>query len=180
MALVIQATSFGLMMIWMGEEIGENKEKTPDVAKIDWSLIEDREDNSNSMNKEHFQYYKDVISLRKSNSALLKSDLEFIFEDQSDLILAWHRWNSSIHDNHKQGEHLIVVSNWASISYKKYEVLNIPLNGKWYEWLNNDKEHVVENNKLIIEDFIDHTARIFIYEMKKNEKEKCASAATGH
>ena len=40
MAFAIQATSYGLMMIWMGEEIGEYKEKTPGVAKLDWSLIE--------------------------------------------------------------------------------------------------------------------------------------------
>src|ERR1700722_18511582 len=67
MAFTIAATSYGLIMIWMGEEIGEYKEKTIGIAKLDWSLIEDREDNSNAINKQHLQYYKDIIQLRKLN-----------------------------------------------------------------------------------------------------------------
>jgi 1,4-alpha-glucan branching enzyme len=173
MAIALQATSFGLMMIWMGEEIGEYKEKTPDVAKLDWGLIENREDNSNAINKEHLQYYKDVIHLRKLNLALTTANLEFIFENEDDQIMAWHRWNSPAHDPHKQGDHVLIVCNWSSsITYDKYNILNIPRNGKWYEWLNKDKEYIVRNNKLIIENFIDHTVRIFIYQLKKSVEEK--------
>ncbi|CAF4089665.1 unnamed protein product, partial [Rotaria sp. Silwood2] len=168
MALVIQATSFGLMMIWMGAEIGEYKEKTPGVAKIDWLLIEDRDDSSNAINKEQLQFYKDVIHLRKLNLALTSPNIEYIFENENDFILAWYRWNPTIHDTHNQGDHVIIICNWASITYEKYEILNIPLNGKWYEWLNSDKEYLVENNKLIIEDFKDHSARIFVYQVKKS------------
>jgi hypothetical protein len=40
-------------------------------------------------------------------------------------------------------------------------------NGKWYEWLNDDKEYLVQNYRLIIENFLDYSARLFIYEMKK-------------
>jgi len=168
MAFALQATSYALMMIWMGEEIGEYKEKTPGVAKLDWSLIEDREDNSNALNKQQLQYYKDVIQLRKLNLALTAPNLEFIFEEENDQIMVWHRWNSPAHDPHKQGDHVVVVANWSSTIYEKYEILNIPRNGKWYEWLNDDKEYVVENNKLTIENFIDHTVRIFVYEDKKS------------
>ncbi|CAF0848588.1 unnamed protein product [Rotaria sordida] len=164
MAFAIQATSFGLMMIWMGAEIGEYKEKTPGIAKIDWTLIEDRDDNSNAINKKQLQYYKDVINLRKLNLALTSPNLEFIFEDECDLILAWHRWNPPIYDIHNQGDHVIIICNWAPITYEKYEILNIPRNGRWYEWLNNDEEYIVENNKLIIEDFKDHSVRIFVYQ----------------
>ncbi|CAF1048926.1 unnamed protein product [Rotaria sordida] len=164
MAFAIQATSFGLMMIWMGAEIGEYKEKTPGIAKIDWTLIEDRDDNSNAINKKQLQYYKDVINLRKLNLALTSPNLEFIFEDECDLILAWHRWNPPIYDTHNQGDHVIIICNWAPITYEKYEILNIPRNGRWYEWLNNDEEYIVENNKLIIEDFKDHSVRIFVYQ----------------
>ncbi|UJR36722.1 hypothetical protein I4U23_029438 [Adineta vaga] len=168
MAFTIQAASFGLMMIWMGAEFGEYKEKTPGIAKLDWSLIEDREDNSNALNKNQLQYYKDVIQLRKLNLALTTTNLEFIFEEENHQIMAWHRWNSPIHDPHKQGDHIVAVCNWSSTTYENYEILNIPRNGHWYEWLNNDKKYLVENNKLIIDNFIDHTARVFVYEVKKS------------
>ncbi|CAF0807602.1 unnamed protein product [Adineta ricciae] len=167
MAFTIQATSFGLMMIWMGAEFGEYKEKTPGIAKLDWSLIEDREDNSNALNKKQLQYYKDVIELHKLNLALTAQNLEFIFEEENDQVMAWHRWNSAVHDPHAEGNHVIAVCNWASKTYEKYEVLNVPRNGHWYEWLNDDKEYLVENNKLVIDDFVDHTVRVFVYQIKK-------------
>ncbi|CAF0732377.1 unnamed protein product [Adineta steineri] len=176
MAFTLQATSYGLMMIWMGAEFGEYKEKTPGIAKLDWSLIEDREDNSNAINKEQLQYYKDVIQLRKLNSALSTPNLEFIFEEENDQIMAWHRWNSPRYDPHEQGDHVVAVCNWSSTTYEKYEILNIPRNGKWYEWLNNDKEYIVANNKLTVDDFIDHTVRVFIYEVKRSEEEERVSS----
>jgi 1,4-alpha-glucan branching enzyme len=176
MAFALQATSFGVMLIWMGAEIGEYKEKTPGTAKIDWSLIEDREDNSNAINKRQLQYYKDVIHLRKLNLALTTPNFEFIFEHENDQIMCWHRWNPPVHDPHKQGDHVVVVCNWSSTRYEKYDILNIPRNGKWYEWLENDKEYLVENNKLIIENFIDHTVRIFIYQVKKSVEERRISS----
>jgi 1,4-alpha-glucan branching enzyme len=175
MAFTLQATSFGLMMIWMGAEIGEYKEKTTGVAKLDWSLIEDREDNSNAINKQQLQYYKDVIQLRKLNLALTTPNFEFVFENIDDQIMVWHRWNSPIYDPHKQGNHVIVVCNWSSSTYATSEILNIPRNGRWYEWLNNDKEYLVVNNKLIVDNLIDHTVRIFIYEVKKTIEEKHSS-----
>ncbi|CAF4393626.1 unnamed protein product, partial [Adineta steineri] len=140
MAFAFQATSYGLMMIWMGEEIGEYKEKTPGVAKLDWSLIEDREDNSNAINKEQLQYYKDVIQLRKLNPALTTPNLEFIYDHIDNQIMAWYRWNTTDNDIQKQENHVVTVCNWSSTIYEKYEILNMPRNGKWYEWLNNDKE----------------------------------------
>jgi hypothetical protein len=89
--------------------------------------------------------------------------------------MVWHRWNSPIYDPHKQGNHVIVVCNWSSSTYATSEILNIPRNGRWYEWLNNDKEYLVVNNKLIIDNLIDHTVRIFIYEVKKSIEEKYSS-----
>jgi 1,4-alpha-glucan branching enzyme len=169
MAFTIQATSFGLMMIWMGAETGEYKEKTAGVAKLDWSLIEDREDNSNAINKQQLQYYKDVIHLRKSNLALTTPNLEFIFEHENDKIMAWHRWKTTTDNNDQESNHVIVICNWSTTTYEKYEIENIPRNGNWYEWLNNDKEYLVENNKLILDKFIDHTGKILIYQTKKGD-----------
>lgn len=169
MALTVYSTSFGLMMIWMGAELGEYKERTQDQAKVDWSLIEDREDNSNAINKEHLQYYKDLIHLRKSNPALIAPNLEFIYEHIDDQILAWRRWTDDSQDNQTEKNHVVIVSNWSvDKTHDRYEIPNMPCNGAWYEWLNNDKEYMVENNRLVVDSFVDHTARIFIYQKKRN------------
>ena len=168
MGFAVQATAFGLMMIWMGEEIGEYKEKTPGVAKLDWTLIEDREDNSNAINKQQLQFYKDMIQLRKSNPALTSPNLEFIYEHIDHQILAWHRWNTTNDNNDQNGNHVMIVCNWSTTTHEKYQILNIPRNGRWYEWLENDKEYFVENNVLNIDNFTDHTAKIFVYQTKKS------------
>ena len=164
MSFAIQATSFGLMMIWMGSEIGEYKEKTPGVAKLDWSLIEDREDNSNAINKQQLQYYKDVIHLRKSNLALTSPNLEFIYEHIDNRILAWRRWSSPPDDNQ-----VLIIFNMSSTTYENYDIPNVSTNGLWFEWLNNNKEYIIENNTLKIDSFTDHSIKILVYQMKKND-----------
>ena len=176
MALIVQVTSYGIVMIWMGEEIGEYKEKTPGVAKLDWSLIEKRSDNSNAINNEQFQFYKDVIHLRRQNFALLAPNFEYIFEHMDDRILAWYRWNDTTNENDSHSNHVIIVCNWSSTNYETYDILNIPHDGQWYEWLNNDKEYHVQGSKLTIDNFLDHTARILIYQKKRADGNDRSSA----
>ena len=163
-AFAVQATAFGLMMIWMGEEIGEYKEKTPGIAKLEWTLIEDREDNSNAINKQQLQYYKDVIHLRKSNLALTSPNLEFIYEHIDNRILAWRRWSSPPDDNQ-----VLIIFNMSSTTYENYDIPNVSTNGLWFEWLNNNKEYIIENNTLKIDSFTDHSIKILVYQMKKND-----------
>jgi len=57
---VLLSTAVGVPLIWMGEEFGEYKPKTPDSAKIDWTLL------SHDLNRGLFEYYKGLIGLRKS------------------------------------------------------------------------------------------------------------------
>ena len=169
MAFAVYSSAFGLMMMWMGAELGEYKERTQGQAKIDWSLIENRPDNSNAINKEHLQYCKDVIHFRKSNSAMVSPNLEFIFENLDDKIMAWHRWADASEERKQEENHVVIVCNWsADRTFDRYEITGIPCNGSWYEWLNNDQEYIVENQTLIIESFIDHTARFFVFQKKKN------------
>ncbi|CAF1263617.1 unnamed protein product, partial [Didymodactylos carnosus] len=156
-----------------GEELGEYKEKTPGVAKIDWSLIDDRNDNSNWLNKQHLQFYKDLIHLRKSNLSLYTENVEFLYENSEDGLMLYYRWNG--HEI-KQGEHLIVLCNWSSKTYPinnetSLEIPNIPKNGKWYDWLNENQEYNVENNILKVDSLKDHQARIFIFDYKKDEQQ---------
>ncbi len=68
------------------------KEKTPDVAKIDWSLIADREDNANQHNKTLLAFYRGLVLLRKENKAFFQTNLDFIHEDHNTKVLAYQRW----------------------------------------------------------------------------------------
>lgn len=68
------------------------KEKTPGVAKIDWSLIADREDNENYLNKSMLQFYREIFNLHRDNKALRSNNLNFIHEDHENHVLVYHRW----------------------------------------------------------------------------------------
>jgi 1,4-alpha-glucan branching enzyme len=68
------------------------KEKTPDVAKVDWSLIADRDDNSNSLNKTLLAFYRGLVLLRKENKEFFQTTLDFIHEDHNAKVLAYQRW----------------------------------------------------------------------------------------
>jgi len=105
-------------------------------------------------------------------------NIEFIFEDENDQILTWHRWLPPCRDHSPFGDHVLIVCNWSKeTTYETYDILNVPRNGKWYEWLNDDKEYIVENNKLVIDNLVDHTARIFIYKKKRNHSTTESSSA---
>lgn len=68
------------------------KEKTVGIAKIDWSLIADHEDNSNKLNKDLLNFYRGIVNLRKNNKAFFTTNLEFLHEDQDAKILVYQRW----------------------------------------------------------------------------------------
>lgn len=68
------------------------KEKTIGVAKVDWSLIADREDNSNQINKTLLAFYRGIVNLRKTNKAFFTTNLDFLHEDHDAKVLAYQRW----------------------------------------------------------------------------------------
>jgi 1,4-alpha-glucan branching enzyme len=84
-----------LFYFYLNKEINDlfrYKEKTCGVAKIDWSLIEDHEDNSNQINKSLLSYYRGLVNLRKRNKAFFSTNLEFIHEEKDSQVLAYQRW----------------------------------------------------------------------------------------
>lgn len=80
------------------------KEKTIGVAKVDWSLIADREDNSNHINKSLVAFYRGLVRLRKSNRAFFTTNLTFLHEDFDAKVLVYQRWyvtNEKILNRHR-------------------------------------------------------------------------------
>ena len=62
------------------------------MAKIDWSLMADREDHSNQINRNLLAFYRGLIRLRKSNRAFFSTNLSFLHEDHDSKVLAYQRW----------------------------------------------------------------------------------------
>lgn len=154
LGVVLQMTSIGIPMIWMGEEIGEYKEKTIGVAKVDWTLIADREDNSNQLNKNLLAFYRGLVRLRKGNRAFFTTNLTFLHEDYNAKVLVYQRWSDT-------GERVVVIVNFSAIFLAQYRVPNLPANGWWHEWTFN-YDVKVENNEVHL-DIAEHEAKILVY-----------------
>ncbi|CAF1440933.1 unnamed protein product [Rotaria sp. Silwood1] len=154
LGVVLEMTSIGIPMIWMGEEMGEYKEKTPDVAKIDWSLIADREDNSNNINKNLLGLYRGLVCLRKENKAFFQTNLDFIHEDHDAKVLVYQRWSNS-------GERVVVIVNLSGHFLAHYRVPNMPVNGWWHEWTFN-YDCKVDYNEVHL-DLAEREAKILVW-----------------
>ncbi|UJR33292.1 hypothetical protein I4U23_020743 [Adineta vaga] len=168
LGVVLQMTSIGIPMIWMGEEMGEYKEKTIGIAKIDWSLIADREDNSNQINKNLLSFYRGLINLRKSNKAFYSTNLDFIHEDHDAKVLAYQRWSDS-------GERVVVIVNLSGNFLADYHVPNMPVNGWWHEWTFNYDANV-ENNEVRL-DIAEREAKILVWLGENYNSPQAESAA---
>lgn len=124
LGVAILMTSVGVPLIWMGEEFGEYKDKTLESSKINWQLLD------NDLNQNLFEYYKGLISLRRSNRALWTENIDFFHENSDDKILAYTRWN-------EEGSRLVVIANFSDTFRAGYQISNFPANGKWHEWTGN-------------------------------------------
>ncbi len=144
----ILLTAVGVPLIWMGEEFGEYKPKTPDSAKIDWTLL------GNEHNRGLFEYYKGLINLRKGNHALYTENIEFFHENPEAKVLAYTRWND-------EGSRVVVVANFSEDFLGGYEVSGCPA-GKWHEWTNDyDLESGEEG---LITDLGAYEAKVFVWQ----------------
>ncbi|CAF0760794.1 unnamed protein product [Didymodactylos carnosus] len=154
LGVVIQMTAIGIPMIWMGEEIGEYKEKSPGVSKIDWSLIDERPDNSNAQNKALVAFYCGLIHLRKGNKAFFSTNLEYIHEDGNTKVLAFQRWSDT-------GDRVVVIINFSANFLAGYKVPGLPCNGRWHEWTFN--YDITNANNEVILDLAEHEAKILVW-----------------
>lgn len=145
----ILMTSVGVPLIWMGEEFGEYKYKTPDQAKIEWPLL------ANELNHGLFEYYKGLIALRENNQALYTENVSFFHENLEAKVLAYIRWND-------EGSRIVVVANFSDNFLAGYQLPDFPENGKWHEWTYNYDVEVGDNN--LIADLGPHEAKVFVWQ----------------
>jgi 1,4-alpha-glucan branching enzyme len=128
---LILMTSVGVPMIWMGEEFGEYVPMSEQSNKINWTLLESDE------NKDLFNYYKTLIELRKTNSALSTANVEFFHEDSANCVMAFQRFDDD-------GNVVVVVLNLSDDDLENYEIPNFPVGENWHEWTKNYDTEISE------------------------------------
>ncbi|WP_053242342.1 alpha-amylase family glycosyl hydrolase [Clostridium sp. DMHC 10] len=127
MAVFFQMTSIGIPMVYYGDELGLTGGNDPDSRRtIDFK----------NGNKELFNYYKKLISIRKNSAALKYGEFKTIYA--SDNVYAYKRFTTD--------ENIINIFN--NNAAKKSIVLNIA--GTKVMDLYNNTNYYLEANKLII------------------------------
>jgi len=104
--LIHQFTIPGSPSIWNGDEMGMWGSDDPDNRKPLWwpDMKFEPETRTNiqpgpklfdqvEFDNKHYQFYKQIIHLRKNNSIFATGNIEFI--PSNDKVLAYRRWNSS-------------------------------------------------------------------------------------
>lgn len=129
---LILMTSVGVPMIWMGEEFGEYVPMSESSNKINWTLLE------TDANKNLFEFYKTLITLRKTNPAFFAPNAEFFHEDADNGVLAFRRFDD-------EGNNAVVVLNLSDNDLENYEIANFPADGVWHEWTKNFDVEINEN-----------------------------------
>ncbi len=134
LAAVVLMTAVGVPMLWMGEEFGEHKRKSQTVTqpkKIAWALLEREE------NRDLFEYYKNLITLRKENSAIRSDNIEFFHENPTSKVFAYLRWD--------EGSRVVVLLNFSDQDFREYEVTHFPSAGTWHDLIANIDVEAGEN-----------------------------------
>lgn len=143
-------TAMGVPMLWMGEEFGEHKRKSQTVTqpkKIAWPLL------ARDLNRDLFEFYKQLIALRKQSKALQNDSIEFFHENPDNRVLAYVRSS--------EGENVVVVVNFSDKHLAKYRLPNFPLTGTWHELMGSEIK--VAEDSLVLE-LPASEAKVFVYQ----------------
>ncbi len=145
-------TAMGIPMIWMGEEFGEHKRKSETVTqpkKIAWPLLEQ------APNRDLFEYYQQLIALRKQSAALQSDNIAFFHENPEAKTFAYIRW-------HDQGNRVAVLVNFSEQSFADYQLTNLPEDGLWQAWGSNAQVEVT--NGCLLTNLEEWSAKIFVWQ----------------
>lgn len=78
-----------------------------------------------------FEYYKDLIAIRKGNGALRANEARQVYHiNDAGNVIAFQRWNGA-------GNVVVVVANFSNTDYTSY-ILGMPQAGAWYSLLNSE------------------------------------------
>ncbi len=151
LGVIIQMTTPGVPLVWMGDELGQASAKTATTLEpnpIDWSLLEQE------LNRDLFEFYKSLIHFRRQTPALQTSDIEFFHTNDADQVMAYVRW-------HEAGNRVVVVANFSDRAFPGYTVPYFPMDGDWYDWLGD--RHLKATDHQLILDLEAYSAKILLW-----------------
>ncbi len=130
-ASAILLTAPGIPQLFMGQEFLEDRPW--DVLPQEPNLLSwDRLDASaDSSRRDHLQFTKDLIRLRRDLPALRGDNVRVFFCSDRDRVIAFHRWREGT------GDDVIVVASFAETTRSGYEI-GFPFAGPWQERFNSD------------------------------------------
>lgn len=112
LAVVVLMTANGIPMVWMGEEFGEYKYRTPNQSKIDWSLL------LNEENRHLRDFYREMIGLRTAHPQLRSDEVEFLHSNAESGVLAYARGAGE--------DRVFVVLNVSETEHRGYRIPELP------------------------------------------------------
>lgn len=127
----------GVPMLYSGEEIGLNQERTTEKVLFEWERL--AHDPSAQALEKHWQR---LAWLRNSHPALRSPAYETVGKWGEQKVIAYKRWN-------EEGDVILVVHNLSNHGHK----LPIPFPGPglWHEFIHNYAVEVSENSMVEIE-----------------------------
>ena len=129
----ISFLSAGTPMFLFGEEVGAERDF------LYGEVLEHREDLlglRNGAGKYLFQFYSDLIRLRKRHGGLKSRNIEIVYTHNQNRVIAFRRW--------KDNDQFLVVASLNSQPFNNPAYfLETPLipNSQWQEIFNSDSEH---------------------------------------
>lgn len=130
LATALLFTAPGIPMLFMGEEILEEKNWSDNIGSGDDKLIwwdglrQDRD------MRDFLEFTKALTRLRKQHTALAGPNVR-VFHEYGNRVLAFHRWLDGA------GRDVVVVANFNEFTLYNYEI-GLPWPGVWKEVFNSD------------------------------------------
>jgi 1,4-alpha-glucan branching enzyme len=121
----------GIPMLFMGEEILEDKQWRDDTIfhanlLIWWDGL-----NSDRAMQDYLHFCRDLVWLRRNNAALRSEMLRVAARNSTDRVISIHRWIDGV------GLDVLVVANLQEVNRFGYRV-GFPVGGRWHEIFNSD------------------------------------------
>ncbi|MGH2543429.1 MAG: alpha-amylase family glycosyl hydrolase, partial [Ardenticatenaceae bacterium] len=116
-------TAAGVPMLYAGEEIGMNHERSTGKAQFAWERLE-----QDGPGRELHAHWQRLIWLRNTHPALRSPNYETLAKWGEQKAIAFQRWND-------QGDVIVVVLNFTNQGFKL--PVPFPALGTWHEYIYN-------------------------------------------
>jgi 1,4-alpha-glucan branching enzyme len=130
-ATALLMTASGIPMLFMGEEILEDKNWSDNPKNHGNTLVWWDGLTSDPAMRDFLEFVKTVIRLRKTHRALSGPEMNAFHVNNAARVIGFHRWLEGV------GEDLVVVGTLSEVNLTGYEI-GFPLAGIWREVFNSD------------------------------------------